>query len=230
MAIVCIIPARGGSKRIPRKNVRPFAGEPMIARAIRTARDADIFDRVLCSTDDQEIAAVARASGAEVPFERPAELADDHATTDAVLLHALRWLDASGTPARYACALYPTTPFTLGADIKRGLDRLRASGATTLIAVTTYPTSIWRALTSDDRGHIAMVWPEHVRTRTQDLPEAFHDAGQFYWLDVPRYLVEGAIFSRDAVGLPLPRHRVQDIDTPEDWERAELMFRASLRP
>ena len=226
MSTICLIPARGGSKRIPRKNVRSFAGLPMIAHSIRAAQSAGVFDRILCSTDDEEVAAVAAAAGAEVPFRRPAALATDHATTDQVIQHGLQWLAEQGTPARFACCLYATAPFARGPDLARGLTLLREHGASTAVSVTTFPYPIFRALRVNDRKRLEMFWPEHRLTRSQDLPEAWHDAGQFYWLDVARYLAEGCLFSADAVPVPLPRAQVQDIDTPEDWARAERMFAA----
>lgn len=228
MSTICLIPARGGSKRIPRKNVRIFAGQPMIVHSIHAAQAAGIFDQILCSTDDEEVADMAREAGAEVPFRRPAEWATDFATTDQVLQHALRWLAEQGKPARYACCLYATAPFVRGSDLARGLSLLRESGAITAFSVTTFPYPIFRALRVNDRGRLEMYWPEHRLTRSQDLPEAWHDAGQFYWVDVSRYLAEGQLFSVDAVPVPLPRQRVQDIDTLEDWARAELMYKALL--
>lgn len=225
MNTVAIIPARGGSKRIPRKNVRLFVGVPMIVHSIRAAQSAGVFDRIICSTDDDEIAGVARDAGAEVPFRRPAELANDHAATDQVIQHALQWFVAQGTLVRYACCLYATAPFVQGEDLARGLRLLQEARATTAFSVTTFAFPVFRALRVNDRKRLEMFWPEHRLTRSQDLPEAWHDAGQFYWMDVPKYLVEGRIYSTDAVPVPMPRHRVQDIDTDEDWARAELMFR-----
>lgn len=226
MSTLCLIPARGGSKRIPRKNVKLFAGLPMIAHPLRAARAAGVFDRILVSTDDAEIAAVARAHGAEVPFLRPAALADDFAGTDAVILHALDWLAARGEPAARFCCVYATAPFLRAADLRRGLEVLTASGAATAFAVTTYPYPIFRSLRVNAAGRVEMFWPENFARRSQDLPEAWHDAGQFYWGDTAKYLVERRLFSGDSVPVALPRQRVQDIDTPEDWAVAERMFQA----
>ncbi len=223
MSTVCLIPARGGSKRIPRKNVKLFAGRPMIAHSIVAARDSGVFDRIVVSTDDDEIAEVAVAWGAEVPFRRPPELANDLAGTDEVLLHALRWMEGAQTLPRYACCLYATAPFVRPADLRIGLDRLREHGATVAFSVATYPYPIQRALKLNCEGWLEMLWPEHRTTRSQDLPETWHDAGQFYWLDVAAYLQERRLFSSRAVPVPLPRHLVQDIDTPEDWTVAEDM-------
>lgn len=230
MSVVAMIPARGGSKRIPRKNIKLFAGKPMIAHSIEAARASGVFDHIFVSTDDDAIAEVARACGAEVPFRRPPELCDDHATTDMVIQHGLDWLEKQGAPAEFFCCLYATAPFVRAEDLRRGLDILRQSAAATAFSVTTFAYPIFRALRLDEAGHLAMFWPEHRLTRSQDLPEAFHDAGQFYWLATSRYLQEGRVFSSNSVPVRLPRHLVQDIDTPEDWERAERMFAALERP
>lgn len=223
-AVVAVIPARGGSKRVPRKNVREFCGRPMIEWSIAAARDSTCFDRIIVSTDDAEIAEVAVAAGAEVPFERPAALADDHATTGAVMAHAVRWLDAAGSELEAVCCLYATAPFVDGALLKAGLERLRSSGAPYALAVTEFEFPIQRALRLEEDGRMRMFSPEHFATRSQDLETAWHDAGQFYWGRPEAWRAERALFDGPAP-VELPRHRVQDIDTPEDWRRAEAMFR-----
>jgi N-acylneuraminate cytidylyltransferase len=228
---VAIIPARGGSKRIPRKNVKLFAGLPMIAHSLRAARESGVFDRIVVSTDDEEIADVARQHGGEVPFLRPAELANDFAGTDAVIVHALEWFAAQGQPVREFCCLYATAPFVQADDLRRGLALLRERQAATAFSVTTYGYPIFRSLRLNASGRVEMIWPENFTKRSQDLPEAFHDAGQFYWGDTAKYLVERRLFSSNSVPVVLPRSRVQDIDTPEDWEIAEGMFCSShLQP
>lgn len=223
---VAIIPARGGSKRIPNKNVRPFAGKPMIAHSIHAAIASKMFDRVLVTTDTEEIARTAIAHGAEAPFRRPPELADDHTPTAPVLSHALKWLEQDGTPATYACCIYATAPFVQPADIARGLDILRNANAATAFTVTSFGFPIFRAMRVTEVGTLAMFWPEHRLTRSQDLPEAYHDAGQFYWTDVRKFLADPNLYAADARPIVLPRHMVQDIDTPEDWVTAEHMHRA----
>lgn len=196
----------------------------MIAHSIRAALASGIFDRILVSTDDEAIACVARDAGAETPFMRPPELADDHAGTDAVLVHALRWLIGSGCSPESACCLYATAPFVRAEDLVRGRDVLRLSGACTAFTVTRFPSPLFRALKINPDGRLAMFWPEHRTTRSQDLPEAWHDAGQFYWLSVARYLSAPRLFSDDSAPISMPRIRVQDIDTPEDWETAEQLY------
>ncbi|TAK99867.1 MAG: pseudaminic acid cytidylyltransferase [Rhodospirillaceae bacterium] len=223
---VAIIPARGGSKRIPNKNVKLFAGQPMISYPIRAALASGLFDRIVVSTDSDTIAEAAIAAGAEVPFRRPVELADDHTATAPVLVHALRWLEEAGTPAINACCIYATAPLVRPDDINRGFKILKDSNAATAFTVTSFAFPIFRALRITDDGILTMQWPEHRTTRSQDLPEAYHDAGQFYWLNVARFLADPNLYSADAHPIILPRYLVQDIDTLEDWMTAEHMYRA----
>lgn len=223
---VAIIPARGGSKRIPNKNVRAFAGKPMIAYPIAAALRSGVFDRVIVTTDSEEIAETAVAHGAEAPFRRPAHLADDYTATAPVVVHALEWLAAQGDPATHACCIYATAPFIRPDDLADGHRILRETGASSAFSITSFAFPIFRALRITDDGHLAMFWPEHRLTRSQDLPDAFHDAGQFYWIDVARFLADPNFYAADARPVVLPRHLVQDIDTPEDWTTAEHMHRA----
>lgn len=223
---VAVIPARGGSKRIPGKNIKWFAGKPIIAYSIEAAGASGLFERIIVSTDSEEIAAVARKYGAETPFVRPAELAGDFTPTADVLLHALDWLVEHATPATFLCCIYATAPFVQPRFIREGYELLRQTCAASVFSVTTYPAPIHRALKIEPDGRLAMVRPEHELTRSNDLPECFHDAGQFYWLDVRRFQVEKRIYSPDARPVVLPRCLVQDIDTPEDWLTAEAMYEA----
>jgi N-acylneuraminate cytidylyltransferase len=224
---LAIIPARGGSKRIPRKNVRSFCGRPMIHWSIDAALHSGCFDAVVVSTDDPEIAAVARAAGAEVPFTRPAELSNDYAGTVAVVQHAVNWLAAQGRPAEFVCCLYATAPFVTPQDLRLGLAALQGEPqAAYALSVTSFPFPIQRALKRTPDGRIAMFHPEHLNTRSQDLEEAFHDAGQFYWGRAHAWAEALPVFGPRTMPIVLPRHRVQDIDTPEDWDRAEWMFKA----
>lgn len=225
---IAIIPARGGSKRIPDKNIRPFAGQPMLAWSIQAAQASGLFARIIVSTDSEEIAAVARRYGAEIPFLRPAELADDFTATAAVIHHALSWLYKNGAAVEQVCCLYATAPFIQPCFLRQGLDLLRQSGAGSVFTVTSYPASIHRALKIEEDGHLSMVWPEYELTRSQDLPGCYHDAGQFYWLDARRFFADRKIYSHDARPVILPRFLAQDIDTMEDWLTAELMY-AALR-
>lgn len=222
---LAIIPARGGSKRIPRKNIKSFGGQPMIAWSITAARQSGCFDRIIVSTDDAEIANVAKAHGAEVPFMRPAELSDDHTGTTSVIAHAITWQNANGASVSDACCIYATAPFLRAQDLQRGFQMLQGTSAEYAFSVTSYAFPIQRAIRITPGQRIAMFQPKHFNTRSQDLEEAWHDAGQFYWGKSTAWLARKSIFSIDSVPVNLPRYRVQDIDTPEDWERAEWMFK-----
>lgn len=223
---LAIIPARGGSKRIPRKNIKLFCAKPMIAWSIEAALQSGCFDQVIVSTDDQEIAEVARRYGATVPFMRPTELSDDHTGTVPVIQHAIEWVNAQGQPVEQACCLYATAPFVSAEDINRGLDILDATQSDYAFSVTSYAFPIQRAIRLNDEGRVQMFNPEYFNIRSQDLEDAFHDAGQFYWGTADAWLQGRMIFGAGSVPVPLPRHRVQDIDTPEDWVRAEWLFKA----
>ena len=223
---LAVIPARGGSKRIPRKNIKPFCGKPMIAWSIEVARACGLFDQVVVSTDDREIAEIAKANGATVPFMRPAALSDDFTGTSAVVAHAISWCREHGSAPDLVCCIYATAPFMTAPDLQRGLDIQMNSGADFAFSVTSYPFPIQRSIKVTQNGRIEMFQPEHFSARSQDLIEAFHDAGQFYWGRADAWLANKPIFSAGSVPVMLPRHRVQDIDTPEDWERAEYLFRA----
>lgn len=223
---VAIIPARGGSKRIPRKNIKPFCGKPMIAWTIEAAEASGCFDDIIVSTDDDDIAAVAKACGASVPFTRPNNLSDDHTGTIPVIKHAIEWYEAHVKPIDYACCLYATAPFVQPDDLKQGLQSVQNADVDYAFSVTSYAFPIQRALRLSDSGGVSMFQPEHFNTRSQDLEEAWHDAGQFYWGRADAWLNEKPLFSERSAAVPLPGHRVQDIDTPEDWTRAEWLFKA----
>ena len=222
---LALIPARGGSKRIPRKNIRPFHGRPMIAWSIEAAYAAGCFDKVVVSTDDKEIAAVARSYGAEVPFLRPAHLADDQATTLAVVKHAVQWFEQQGQVPQAVCCLYATAPFVQADDLVAACQLLeQAPSGSFVFTATSFSFPIQRAIHIDASGCSGMFQPEHFNTRSQDLEEAFHDAGQFYWARLEAWMHSESFFENGRP-LLLPRWRVQDIDTEEDWRRAELMHR-----
>lgn len=223
---LAVIPARGGSKRIPRKNIKPFCGKPMIARSIEAALASGCFDRVIVSTDDAEIADVARQYGAQVPFMRPAELSDDYTGTVPVIRHAVDWFIANDEAPEQVCCIYATAPFVSGEDIRRGLETLTSNDCDYAFSVTSYAFPIQRAIRITSLGRVEMFQPEHFNTRSQDLEEAYHDAGQFYWGRTLAWQEGRVIFGPCSLPVLLPRHRVQDIDTPEDWERAEWLFKA----
>lgn len=220
---IAVIPARGGSKRIPHKNIREFCGKPIIAYSIETALATKLFDSVIVTTDDEAIADVARSYGAEIPFMRPADLSDDVTGTTPVIAHALKWCLEDGRKVERVCGLYATSPFTTSEDLIKGHEALNHAPAA--LSVTTFPFPIFRSLKQNDDNTVSLFWPEHLLTRSQDLPEAYHDCGQFYWASTD-FLLSGKEFMEgEAAGIQLPRHRVQDIDTEEDWVRAEAMYR-----
>lgn len=221
---VAIIPARGGSKRIPDKNIRPFCGVPVIGRSILAAQETGLFEKIVVSTDSERIAEVAVQFGAEVPFFRDAELSGDKAGLHSVMADALRQLAASGFTSDYACCLLATAPMVRAHDLRQGLELLRETGARMSLSVTDFPYCIFRALRHDDQGRAVMIWPENLTRHSQEFPRAFHDAGQFYWWDARRFEDKPTMFFSDCVPVFLPRARVQDIDTLEDWEHAELLY------
>jgi pseudaminic acid cytidylyltransferase len=220
---IAVIPARGGSKRIPRKNIRPFAGRPMIAHAIAAARQSGLFEHIVVSTDDQEIADIARGEGAETPFVRPAELADDHTPTVPVVAHAIRACASMGWKVNRVCCIYAGVPFIELADLSGALALLENSGADYCFPITEYSSPIQRALLRDNRGRMSPFLPEFELVRTQDLKPAYHDAGQFYWGRKDAWLNNARIHS-SSVGYPIPQWRVVDIDTEDDWARAQTLF------
>jgi pseudaminic acid cytidylyltransferase len=221
---IAIIPARGGSKRIPKKNIKSFAGKPIIAYSIGAAKKTGLFKRIIVSTDSKEISEISKTHGAETPFVRPPEISDGHTGTNPVIFHALQWLLEHGEIIDNICCIYPTAPLIQSKYIHEGFELIRKHKAASAIGVTTFPSPIFRAYKTNDSGRIEMIWPENFNTRSQDLPDVFHDAGQFYWADTKKFLKEKSFLSSDAIPVFIPRYVVQDIDTEEDWMMAELMF------
>ena len=221
---IAIIPARGGSKRIPRKNVKSFCGKPMIAWSIIAAIESKCFDHVVVSTDDEEIASVAQSYGAEVPFLRPTELADDYTVTRDVLNHAILTLEPQYGKIEYVCCIYATAPFVKSADLQRAYSRLVEEDCDFVFSVTTFPFPIQRAIKVTGAGRVEMFFPENRFSRSQDLEEAYHDAGQFYWGKTCSFKDNMPTFSDGSIPFILPRLQVQDIDTTEDWATAEKLF------
>ncbi|MEL6618257.1 MAG: pseudaminic acid cytidylyltransferase [Pseudomonadota bacterium] len=223
---LCVIPARGGSKRIPRKNIRSFGGRPMIGWSIAAAHEAGCFDRIIVSTDDEDIAQVARDLGAEVPFLRPATLSDDFTGTGPVTAHALGEAEKAGGTFDAVCCLYATAPFVRADDLRASLAKFKAQPCDYVFSVTTFAFPPARALRLKARDRVEMLQPAQEQTRSQDLDEVVHDAGQFYWGTAEAWHAGRPIFSSDSVAYMLPRHLVQDIDTEADWTRAEWMRKA----
>ncbi|MEI5638183.1 MULTISPECIES: pseudaminic acid cytidylyltransferase [unclassified Pseudoalteromonas] len=223
---IAIIPARGGSKRIPRKNIKDFHGKPMIAYSIEAALISGCFDEVCVSTDDNEIAEVALRYGATIPFIRPTELADDYASTQDVMTHALNWYKQNNRVITHVCCIYATAPFITPEALQNGLSALKSDDLDYAFSATSYSFPIQRAIKLTEQGTVEMFQPEHLSTRSQDLEEAYHDAGQFYWGTAPAFINRKPFFSSRAKAILLPRKYVQDIDTQEDWELAEALFKA----
>jgi len=224
---IAVIPARGGSKRIPQKNIREFAGKPMIGYAITSAQQSGMFEHVIVSTDDQQIAEMAEDWGAEIPFMRPSELANDYTATVPVIAHAITQCKAQGWYANYVCCIYPAVPFLQTNDVLQAFQQLQQNDADFCFPVTEYPSAVQRALRCDQQGKLSPFYPEYEMTRTQDLEPAYYDAGQFYWGKADAWLQNPNIHSQ-GLGYVIPNWRVVDIDTPDDWKRAELMYKALM--
>lgn len=225
---VAIIPARGGSKRIPKKNIKFFHGLPLIAYSIKVAIDSELFDRVIVSTDDEEIADISKKYGAEVPFLRPKQLSDDFTITKDVIDHALEYLNNQGEKYDYVCTIYATAPLLKEEYLKEGYEQLKNSNAINTFSAASMPFPIQRTFKLNENGRCEMFYPELYKTRSQDLEEAYQDAGQFYWTNILREkeLPNKIMFSENSIPIIIPRYLVQDIDTLEDWQRAEYMYNA----
>ena len=223
---IAIIPARGGSKRIPRKNIRPFGGQPMITWPIAAALNSRLFDAVVVTTDDDEIAALAEKAGAQVPFRRPANLADDLTPTRPVINHAITQMEKqSGQRVSQACCIYATAALITPDDLIAAHALLQDDPATRFVfAAADYPHPVQRAMVRTPGGGVEMLFAEHAGTRSQDLPEALHDAGLFYWGARDAFLQGAPMFAAHSQPLVIPRTRAQDIDTPEDWAFAEALL------
>ena len=223
---IVIIPARGGSKRIPRKNIREFCGKPIIAWSIESALTSKYVDRVIVSTDDEEIAQVALSFGADIPFLRPNFLSGDHVGNVSVIQHAINFIENSEVKLSNVCCLLATAPFVRASDIDQGYQLLESSDADFCFSVTDYPFPIQRAIRIREDGRVDMLEPDNFNVRSQDLEPTYHDAGQFYWGRKKAWHEGRLVFAPHSLPLHLPRYRVQDIDTLDDWKRAELMFEA----
>ncbi len=221
---VAIITARGGSKRIPRKNVKEFLGKPILLYSIEAALKSGIFDEVMVSTEDEEIAQLALAAGAKVPFFRSKDTANDYATTTDVVLEVLQSYREIGREFDYACCIYPTAPFVTAACLQEVMERVIAEDADGLIPVVRFGFPPQRGVLIQE-GKLAFKWPEHMFTRSQDLEPFYHDCGQFYCLKVESFLREKRLFMTNTLAYERPESQVQDIDTMEDWKMAELKYR-----
>ncbi|MGE0052438.1 MAG: pseudaminic acid cytidylyltransferase [Arcobacter sp.] len=220
---IAVIPARGGSKRIPRKNIKDFHGKPLIAYSIEVALKSNLFDKVVVSTDDEEIAQISKKYGAEVPFLRPKELSDDFTGTGAVVNHTIDFLKEQGENYDFVCTIYATAPFLDEKYLIESFEKLKNSTAKNAFSCTSMPFPIQRTFKITENERCEMFWPENFMKRSQDLEEAYQDAGQFYWTNLNIKSNE-ITFGKDSIPIVLPRYLVQDIDTAEDWIRAEYMY------
>lgn len=218
------ITARGGSKRIPRKNIKSFEGHPIIRYSIEAALKSGLFDEVMVSTDDQEIADIARAYGANIPFMRSAERSDDYATTADVLEEVILRYRARGQEFETICCIYPTAPFVTHEKLRQAKQLLLDTGAEAVVPITRFGYPIQRSL-KIEHGRVKMNWPENYNARSQDLTPAYHDAGQFYLLKVEALLEQRMLYPQFTVPMVVPESEVQDIDNEEDWRLAEIKYR-----
>ncbi|RBQ26573.1 MULTISPECIES: pseudaminic acid cytidylyltransferase [Arcobacteraceae] len=225
---IAIIPARGGSKRIPKKNIKEFHGKPLISYSIEIAIKSKLFSKVIVSTDDEEIASIARNYGADIPFIRPKELSDDFIGTGEVINHAIEFLKTQGEKIDFICTIYATAPFLQEKYLMEGFMKLKNSNAKNAFSCTSMPFPIQRTFKITKEERCEMFWKENFLKRSQDLEEAYQDAGQFYWTNL-NIVSNDIIFGKDSIPIILPRYLVQDIDTLEDWERAEYMYEAIKR-
>jgi pseudaminic acid cytidylyltransferase len=222
---IAVIPARGGSKRIPRKNIKDFCGRPMIAWTIGLAQKSCLFESIIVSTDDEEIAELARKWGALTPFVRPGNLADDHTPTAPVIAHSVRACIELGWRVNQVCCIYPCNPFLMSSDLIAAFDLMQSHKADFIYPVTEFTHPIQRAMRHLPNGMMQFYSPEHELMRTQDLEKSYHDAGQFYWGNALAWLEQKKMHT-DGLGMAIPNWRVVDIDNQDDWRRAELIFKA----
>lgn len=220
---LAIITARGGSKRIPRKNTKDFCGKPILCYSIEAARQAGVFDEIMVSTEDEEIARIARSAGAEVPFFRSRENAGDYASTDDVITEVLQAYQERGQSFEAFCCLYPTAPFLSGERLRSAMSLLEETDSVMPVVPFSYPPQ--RGLLIDEKGYVKRQFPEYATTRSQDLPKIYHDCGQFYACRTKAFLEAGTTDVERLTPLILTEMEVQDIDTPEDWEIAEMKYR-----
>jgi pseudaminic acid cytidylyltransferase len=220
---LAIITARGGSKRIPGKNIKLFLGRPIIEYSIKAAKDAGCFDEVMVSTDDQKIGVLASSIGADIPFNRSAETSNDHATTAEVIFEVLNEYKKIGKEFKYCCCIYPTAPFITEDKLKSAYNKLKSSGADSVVPVVRFGFPILRSFKIEE-GLVKMNWPEYMNSRSQDLPAAFHDCGQFYFIKVEKFLKNKKLFTEFSVPFEMPESEVQDIDNEEDWKVAEIKY------
>lgn len=222
---ICVIPARSGSKRIPKKNIKNFCGKPIIAYSIEAAINCKLFDRIIVSTDSDEIAKIGNKYGAETPFIRPEKLSDDFTHTHEVIGHTVSYLEKNGYNIDYACCIYPTAPFIQVSDLLQGLDLIKSEKWDLILAATNYSYPIFRSFEYLSNGGLKMIFPKYFNSRSQDLPKVYHDTGQFYWAKPKIWKSKSSGFNIKNSIVEIPNFRAQDIDTVDDWQKAEVMFK-----
>lgn len=225
MKCLAIIPARGGSKRIPHKNIKPFLGRPIIAYSIEAALGTGLFEEVMVSTDDTEIAEIARQEGASVPFLRSTENANDYATLADVLVEVVNVYKERGNEFDLICCLLPTAPLISSEDVRSAYDQLVMSTFDSICPVVAFSYPILRSLSIDEKGNLNMNWPEYRFSRSQDLRPAYHDSGTFYWIKTSSLLKDKKLLGENGTAIVLDEFRVQDIDTDTDWALAEMKYK-----
>lgn len=221
---IAVIPARGGSKRIPLKNSKIFCGQPIISWTIQKTIQSQLFDKIIVSTDQEEIAQIARKEGAETPFLRPKTLSDDFTGTTEVIAHSISWMQEQHWEINFVCCIYPTSVFVEIEDLAKGYEAIQQPKWQYAISVTEFEYPIYRAFHKHPDGGVEMIFPQHATTRSQDLPQAYHDAAQFYWGKPNAWTQNLKFFESHSSPILIPQWRVLDIDTPEDWKRAEMLF------
>lgn len=220
---LAIITARGGSKRIPRKNMKSFLGKPIIQYSIESAQSAGCFSEIMVSTDDHEIADFSKSKGASIPFLRSSSTSGDFSTTADVIKEVLQQYQQINKKFDYCCCIYPTAPFITGERLRTAFSMLKEKQVDSVVPVVRFGFPIFRSFKIED-GLVKMNWPEYMNSRSQDLPPAFHDCGQFYFLRVEKFLQTNRLFSDFTLPLEMPESEVQDIDNEEDWKIAEIKY------
>lgn len=223
MKNIAIITARGGSKRIPRKNIKDFLGKPIIAYSIETALKANLFEEVMVSTDDEEIAEIAKQYGAKIPFMRSAKNSDDHSTTADVIVEVLNEYKKLNKIFDYGCCIYPTAPLIQASKLQEAYALLQSQNADSVIPIVAFSFPIQRSLQIQN-NKLSMVEPQFLNTRSQDLPKRYHDSGSFYWFNIQKFLQKKKLITPNSCGLELSELEVQDIDNLSDWKLAELKY------
>lgn len=229
MSNIAIIPARGGSKRIPRKNIKDFLGKPIIAYSIETALESGLFDEVMVSTDDEEIAEISQKYGAKVPFMRSEENSHDHAGTTGVLLEVLNNYNSLERNFEFGCCIYPTAPLVSVNFLQKGFYLLMNSNYDSTFPIVKFSYPIQRALRICEDNKIEMVWPQNRKKRTQDFEKSYHDAGQFYWFNVNNLKKKQSLFTNNMTGIEVSELAVQDIDNESDWKIAEIKYQLLIK-